>query len=135
MIGFQRAQLRRTCWSALFAILALSLLPTISHALALGQRGVGGEGNWAAICTPAGVQQVTSDSAPAAPVSPAGAMAHFGHCPYCSLGADAPVLPPSPSAVVVAPRTAAAVPASSPSGPHARFAWGGAQPRAPPLPA
>jgi hypothetical protein len=130
VIAFRTAQLRRTCWLALFAILALALLPTISHALALAR---GGEGGWAAICTPAGVQQVAGDTAGAAPASPAGAMAHFGQCPFCSLGADAPLLPPAPSSLAIAPGAAVAVPAPSLSGPRARFAWGGAQPRGPPL--
>jgi Protein of unknown function (DUF2946) len=135
VIGFHRAHLRCNCWFALFAILALALLPTASHALASGQRGEGGAADWAVICTPAGLQQVASDSAPSAPGSPAGAVALFGHCPYCSLGADAPVLPAAPSAVVDAPRTGAAAPAATASEPRARFAWGGAQPRAPPQPA
>lgn len=121
---------RLPAWIALVAMLALALLPTVSHALAFARGGSA----WAEVCTPQGMRLVALDASqtadPAAPVQAAG---HLEHCPFCALAADAPPLPPAPAAALPQPLAATAVPALFLQAPRPLFAWASAQPRAPPL--
>jgi hypothetical protein len=111
-------------------MLALALLPTLSHALAFARGGAA----WAEVCTPQGMRLVSVDAAQAvdtgAPVQVAG---HLEHCPLCALGADLPVLPPAPRAALALPLGAAEMPALFLHAPRTLFAWRSAQPRGPPL--
>lgn len=112
-------------------MLALALLPTVSHALAFAH---GGKSNWAEICTPQGMKLVALDDAPgAADTPPAQAGSHLDHCPYCGLSGHATGLPPAPAAVPGLPAGADAVPRLFLQAPRTLFAWRSAQPRGPPL--
>src|SRR5262245_31384367 len=61
-----RAMLLRTSrlplWLALVAMLALAVLPTLSHALAFARGGAA----WAEVCTPQGMRLVAVDAAQSA---------------------------------------------------------------------
>jgi len=117
-------------WLALAAMLALALLPTVSHALAF----VRGGSAWAEVCTPQGMRPVPVDASQAvdtgAPVQAAG---HLEHCPFCALGADLPALPPAPAAALPLPLGSAEPPALFLHAPRTLFAWRSAQPRGPPF--
>ena len=120
---------RLPLWLALVAMLALALLPTVSHALAFARGGAA----WAEVCTPQGMRLVSVDAAQAvdtgAPVQAAG---HLEHCPLCALGADLPALPPAPLAALPQPLGVAPMPALFLHAPRTLFAWRSAQPRGPP---
>ena len=121
---------RLPLWLALVAMLALALLPTVSHALAFARGGAA----WAEVCTPQGMRLVSVDAAQAvdtgAPVQAAG---HLEHCPFCALGADLPALPPAPAAALPLPLGSAEPPALFLHAPRTLFAWRSAQPRGPPF--
>ena len=112
-------------------MLALALLPTVSHALAFAQ---GGTSVWAEVCTPQGMKLVAlGDAAGAVDTVPAQADIHLEHCPYCTLSGQATGMPPAPPAAIGLPAGADAVPLLFLQAPHALFAWRSAQPRGPPL--
>lgn len=123
------ARFRFPLWLALVAMLALALLPTLSHALAFARGGAA----WAEVCTPQGMRLVAVDAAQAAetgaPVQVAG---HLEHCPLCALGADLPALPPAPPVALPLPLAAADPPPLFLHAPRTLFAWRSAQPRGPP---
>lgn len=131
-----RRHLHASTWLALVAVLAMALLPTLSHALAFSQ---GDQRVWAEICTPQGMKRVAVDSTAgeaATATDPAtSAAGHLEHCPYCTLSAPAVGLPPAPHAVPVFSAAAEHLPPSWRHAPRTLWAWGSAQPRAPPLPA
>lgn len=116
-------------WLAFVAMLALAMLPTVSHALAFVRGGAA----WAEVCTPQGMQLVVVDASqtPDSP-SPTQAAGHLEHCPLCALGADLPALPPAPPAALMLPLTGAEAPALFLHAPRTLFAWRSAQPRGPP---
>ena len=58
-----RRRLPLCTWFAILAMLALALLPTVSHAVAHGQ---GSRSAWAEVCTPQGMKWVAVDAASAA---------------------------------------------------------------------
>ena len=75
-------------------MLALVLLPTVSHALALAQ---GGKTAWAEVCTPQGMKRVALDDAPGAgDITPPQGDIHLEHCPYCTLSGVNAVPPDAP---------------------------------------
>ncbi len=112
-------------------MLALALLPSLSHALAHAR---GGDSAWAEVCTPRGMRLVALDADgatdPAAPVQAAG---HLEHCPLCALGADTAALPPAPAADLALPAGASLLPPLFLLAPRTLFAWRSAQPRGPPF--
>ena len=116
-------------WLAILAVLMAALAPAITQALPDPGTPVAVE-----VCTAQGAQwlDVTSSGDP----TPSPGLGHaLHHCPYCSLHADALVLPVMPGAVPALPRPQAApalLPAEVPS---ADRPWTCAQPRAPPRPA
>jgi Protein of unknown function (DUF2946) len=118
----------RLIWLALLAMLAVALLPTVSHALAHARGGVVA---WAVVCTPQGLRGVTVASATPDPdVAPT--TVSLEHCPLCTLAADQPGLPSAfGPADLRRPFDAARQPPSA-SAPCARPAWPQAQPRGPP---
>ena len=120
---------RLPLWLALVAMLALALLPTVSHALAFARGGAA----WAEVCTPQGMRLVAVDAAQAADNgAPAQAAGHLEHCPLCALGADAPPLPPAPPAALRLPVAGAEPPPLFLQAARTLHAWRSAQPRAPP---
>ena len=121
---------RLPLWLALVAMLALALLPTLSHALAFARGGAA----WAEVCTPQGMRLVAVDAAQAAadPDAPAQAAGRLEHCPLCALGADLPALPPAAPAALALPLAAAEPPPLFLHAPRTLFAWHSAQPRGPP---
>lgn len=139
------SRLRRCTWLAICAMLAMTLLPTVSHALAL----------WAAPAWPAEVcrARAAHSSLPGSPatwVQPVQAQpsplargftlpggwsgVHFEHCPYCapSLGSIGPT-PAAPMPALL-PDGAAEAPAARTHVPQRLQPWTSAQPRAPPAP-
>jgi len=120
-----RRQLRRVTWIALTAMLALALMPALSHALSFA-RGV--PSALSEVCTPQGAKLVApTEQAP----EPAAPLAHLDHCPFCALQA-AVGLPPAPAQSVAALGLTHAVPPLFLAAPRPLFAWAAAQPRAPP---
>lgn len=117
-------------WLALAAMLAVALLPTVSHALAHA-RGVAAAA--AEVCTSQGLRRVPLQTAAmdqgAAPVPAALPLAH---CPLCTLAADHPGLPPAaPQAGLRLPFDDVRLPARV-AAPHALPTCRIAQPRGPP---
>ena len=126
MPTFTTARLRRSCWIAIFAMLALALLPSVSRALSAG-RGAGD----IEVCTPAGFRLIAAADR-GAPDEPAGLEVRLEHCPLCSLTAHALGMPPAPlAALPLAPAAAEAPPRRLQAAP-AIVSWARAQPRAPP---
>jgi Protein of unknown function (DUF2946) len=117
---------RLTASVAMFAILWLSLAPTLSQALQ-GQVNRG----WIEICTALGAKwvKIADDAQPSPPASqPAAA---FDHCPYCSLQGHLTGMPAAPPAFVMQAPGQALPRVFLPAPPIPR-AWQTAQPRAPP---
>ena len=106
-------------------MLALALLPTLSHALA------GSGSGFAEVCTPQGMKVVTLADGEQRPSS---ASLHLEHCPYCVAGVGAAALPPAPLAIPLPPAEPALQPPLFLQAPHTLFAWAAAQPRGPPIP-
>src|SRR5437867_369193 len=85
-----RRQLRRFAWIALTAMLALALMPTLSHAFSFAR---GAQSALSEVCTPQGARVVAlNDQAPEP--APA-AFGHLDHCPLCSLHGAALGMPPA----------------------------------------
>jgi hypothetical protein len=126
--SFTTRLLRRSCWLAIFAMLALALLPAVSHALA-ASRGAAGD---IEVCTPQGVRLVSDADAGSGPVAPAALDIHLEHCPLCSLCAHALGMPPAPPSALPLALAAAEAPPRFLQAPRTPFAWRSAQPRAPP---
>lgn len=117
-------------WLALLAMLAVALLPTVSHALAQARSGAA---VWAEVCTPQGLRSVGVASATAGrDAAPMQGAASLDHCPLCTLSASHPGLAPAAACCVLRlsfdgvrlPRDAPAL--------HALPACSIAQPRGPP---
>jgi hypothetical protein len=122
-----RRRLKPLTWLALVAMLALALVPAVSHALAFAQ---GGKSAWAEICTPQGmkvVAQLADDEG--APATGAGLLEH---CPFCTPAASALGMPPAPAAVQTISEAGIELPPLFFQAPRTSFAWAAAQPRAPP---
>ena len=84
---FHRPRQRPLTWVALVAMLAMALLPMVSHALAFARGDVG---RWAEVCTPQGMRLALVDADRAASdAPPVQAASHLEHCPSCALCADA----------------------------------------------
>ncbi|MDP3084167.1 MAG: DUF2946 family protein [Rubrivivax sp.] len=123
-----RHRRRPIAWLALWALLAMALLPSLAQAFA----PAGGKTVWSEVCTPQGMRLVAIDAvsgdAPA-PVSTAG---HLAHCPYCMTGDGGFGLPAMmaahhPVAAAAAPLTVVTRGAAAPP------LWSPAQPRGPPV--
>jgi hypothetical protein len=124
-----RKQLRRFVWLAVTAMLALSLLPTVAHALSFAK---GDPGNLAEICTAQGSQWVSLDGVPVDSDVPTTGIGHLEDCPYCSQASAAAGLPPLLPAMQLPARSGAHAPPLFLHAPRTLFAWASAQPRAPP---
>jgi len=100
-----RKQLRKFVWLALSAMLALSLLPTVAHALSFAK---GEPGNLAEICTAQGSQWVSLDGVPVD--QPATGIGHLEDCSYCSQASASACLPPAVPALQLPARSGAHAP-------------------------
>ena len=106
-------------------MLAFSLVPTVSRAMAFGT----GSSSWAEICTPQGMKRVAVADDDGAPAQ---AGTHLNHCALCGLSTDgAAPLPAAPSPLRL-PVGGAAVPRLFLQAAHTLPAWRRAQARAPP---
>ena len=124
-----RQHLRKLVWLALTAMLALSLLPTVAHALSFGELQPDA---FTEICTPQGAQWVDAQGNPVDSEAPVGNSLSFEHCPYCSLASGTAALPSAAAPVVLAVPGGTAAPPPVLRAPRTLFAWASAQPRAPP---
>ena len=121
-------QLRSICWLALLAMLALALLPSVSHAIAASRS----KASWGEICTHQGVQMVAQgDAENPAPITDA-IIGHMESCPFCGLSAGTLAMPPAPLTAAKLAITGMAPPKLFLHAPRTLFAWRSAQPRAPP---
>lgn len=122
---------RALTWIALLAMAALSLLPTLSHALA----STGGPSPWNEICTAQGMTSMADAGSPGESgqkPSSDPSLGKFEHCAFCGIGAGH-LAPPSTTRVDLgAPELSNALPALFLQAPYPLFAWWSAQPRAPP---
>ncbi len=121
---------RWPAWLALWAMLAMALLPGVSHALAWAQ---GGHTQWAEVCTAQGLRLVAvADAAGTqAPALPA-AHAQLEHCLFCAGGLGPAALPPAWAPAAPASTAARARPAGCGASPHAGALPRHAAPRGPP---
>lgn len=127
-----RRRLPLCTWFAILAMLALALLPAVSHAVAHGQ---GSRSAWAEVCTPQGMKWVAVDAASAADAAagaPAQAAGHLEHCALCCGGPALAGLPPRPEPWPELGGGAQPMPRLFLQGPRTLFTWCSAQPRAPP---
>jgi hypothetical protein len=124
-----RNQLRKFVWLALSAMLALSLLPTVAHALSFAK---GEASSLAEVCTAQGSQWVSLPGQPVGGDAPATGVGHLEDCPYCSQGAASACLPPALPALQLPAISGAVSPPLFLHAPRTLFAWASAQPRAPP---
>ncbi|MCR5866602.1 MAG: DUF2946 domain-containing protein [Aquincola tertiaricarbonis] len=120
--AFRLHLLRRSAWLALAAMLWLSLVPTVSQAVAAVQ----GPQPWTQICSASGFK--------AAPGSPSEAADHLmAHCPFCALSQLGHALPPAPPVAVFLPdERAHELPRLFLQAPHTLHAWRHALSRGPP---
>ncbi len=104
-------------------MLALALLPTVSHALARSGTG------FAEVCTPQGMKVVALADGERQPST---AATHLEHCAYCSAGFSAVDLPPPPPVLPVLNVAGSEAPPLFLQAPTTLHAWATAQPRGPP---
>lgn len=120
-----RAPSRLAGWIAALAMVLASLAPALSHALA-GTPG----GPWGEICTAQGPQWLGEGSGGGTP--DAGTHGPFDHCPFCSLHAPDPGMPPTADGAPWQQQHQAVQPPADDASPPQPQAWNGARPRAPP---
>ena len=118
-----------TLWIACLAILLAALAPPLARLLAASNGA--GANNSIEICTVAGMRYVSLDQAgpDKAPAAPAMAM---DDCPYCTLHADVPALPPSIPLMLAIDTRTGILPTLFYQARRPLFAWAPAQSRAPP---
>lgn len=118
-----------TTWLTAWVVLLGALAPTLSHAWMA--QGPANQGLWAsAICSSSGANDSTS---PTASDTPDGNSAFGVHCPFCLPHDGTLGLPPVDLAGSVPQMVeAGTIPFLFLHAPQPLFAWGGAQPRAPP---
>ncbi len=110
-------------------MLALALMPTLSHARAHAQ---GAPAGWAEVCTPQGMRLVAVDASAAAEGSPAASAGYLEHCPYCAHAAGDVALPPAAAPSVDLQLPAETVPRLFLHAGRTLHAWATAFPRGPP---
>ena len=133
-MNVRAASLRRACWLAIVAMLALALLPTVSHALAAAR----GQSPWAEICTPQGTRVVSIADADSGVIAgrddgrSGSAGIHLEHCPFCASSAATLGMPPAHTGAAVLAAGGIEPPPRFLQAAHTLHAWRSAQPRAPP---
>lgn len=130
-MSLRAVHFRLACRLALVAMLALALLPTVSHALAASRAA----GNWTEVCSPQGLRLSAAGDAGVAGErgDPGGAGAHLEHCPFCAPSASALGMPSAYRGAPLLARHDAAPPPRALEAPRRPQAWHSAQPRAPPV--
>ena len=98
---FSLIHLRRSCWLALVAALALALLPTVSHALVASR----GHGALVEVCTTQSERVVALGEAADDHGVPVSAGLHLEHCPLCAASATALPRGPGRTRRLPCPRT------------------------------
>lgn len=129
---FNRHRLRAWTWTALVAVFALALLPTLSRAWGLGAEPVAAHA-MVEVCTTDGLRMVPTAEGQAAPHTPAHHADAFERCAHCVLGGAPLAVPPAMPAWQVSDPRSHALPALFLQAPHTLHAWAAAQPRAPPF--
>lgn len=132
-MGMTKITRRLAAWIASFAILLVTLAPTISHAVAAVKTSGGA---WMEICSIAGFKatKVEADHQHAGPGSaPVEHELHFEHCPFCSTHGGSLGLPPSAGFTLPATDGAQFLPFLYYRSPTPLFIWARAQSRAPPF--
>jgi hypothetical protein len=121
-------------WIVVLALLAMALLPTLTHALThLRDDRI----TWVEVCTPQGMRLVSlasmahGDQAPTEPL-PLQAAAHLEHCALCTLSQPLPALPAADGPTIGPRPTAHALPRPFLHALQTLHAWRSAQPRGPP---
>lgn len=127
-MSFTTLRLRQGCWIALLAMMALTLAPTLSHALAPAS----GTPDWVEVCTSRGAQRLSADNRAGDHELPRSTNAHLEPCAYCSLAGHASALPPGPAAGLSLPPTDEAPRLLGLQAPSPPNAWRSALARAPP---
>ena len=110
-----RALRQLASWIALLAIVAVTFMPTITRALATGDRA-----------------DVCSADFPRDSGSGDGSRHALEHCPYCALHADLALPPPPATAAGGMLAGFSELPAAFRRAPRASAVWSTSQPRAPP---
>ncbi len=108
-------------------MLALALLPAVSHALAASRANA----SLTEICTSQGMRPVALGDAGSSEGAPASGSGHLEHCPYCASSLGALGMPPAAITLRPVP-LAAELPPRLLDAPRASAAWRGTQARAPP---
>jgi hypothetical protein len=123
---------RPSAWTALLAVLAMALVPSLARALAHGQ-GAGVQ--WVEVCTAQGMKLVAvADHGATEPGdTPHTLLPQLEHCPLCTLGHGGPALPSAAFALQPPPAAARAVATRFLHAPRTLYAWRSAQPRGPPF--
>jgi hypothetical protein len=119
---FSHRQRRSVTWFALVAMLALALMPTLSHAMAQAR----GNSVFDEICSASGTRSPQ-------PGDPAQGMAfgHLEHCPFCHLQAQ-PLAPPPAAQPLPAQPFVHEQPPLFLAAARTLYAWRSSQPRGPP---
>lgn len=109
-------------------MLAMALLPALSHALAasLG-TGIGSE-----VCTTRGKLRLALADSAADPAAPTPAVSVGTHSPCCLPSAGTAGMPPAPMELPQTHLPAHEVPPEPREAPRPHFAWPDSQPRGPP---
>lgn len=101
-----RLQQRFSAWVACVAILLVSLVPSISHAV----EWVNEATTWTEICTSSGVKLVqVADDQEGSPFASPKHDEHYEECPFCRIDIHAFAMPPE--SVVILPSAARVRPA------------------------
>ncbi len=127
----KRTRKKLTAVIAVFAILLVSLAPSISHALAAAN---GNSEIWVEICSATGSRMVKlDDTALPDPGKPEPAASHVANCLYCLTHVDS--LAPLPETRIVVPVLSLEtdLPPLYFNSPRPLFIWAKGQPRAPPV--
>jgi hypothetical protein len=126
---FKTAQLRLSCWLAILAMLVLTLLPTITHAVS----GPVDAGNWAELCSASGTPgSAQTHQGEGSGERSHGLSAQVDHCAACRIAIDAMDLAPAAVAAAVLPIDRAEPPEVILQAPRTLHVWHRARTRAPP---
>ena len=119
---------RLAIWIAILAVLAGSVMPSVSHLLASWKGPV-----WAQMCSTSGTRFVALGDL--APKSPLGDMAtdHTKHCPFCLNHGGSLGLPPAAPLTLPLLAGTSLLPLQFYQSHRPLFAWATAQPRGPPV--
>jgi Protein of unknown function (DUF2946) len=118
---------RASAWLAVLAMLLMACAPTLTQAF-----GAERQASWMEVCSTVRTGTVADAAEPVHPVSELPSVQLMDHCPYCSLHADVPALPPSAVLPGLRIDLAEHRPAAFWQAAATAHAWRSAQPRAPP---